>query len=783
YTNIHQVPDDITAPSKPMEELTPIKVPSCWQFEGYDSPQYLNTNFPFPIDPPYVPADNPVGVYLRDLVVDDANDGQHRFLVFEGVDNAFYLYINGHFVGYSSISHGISEFDCTPYLQNGSNRIAVLVLKWSASSYMECQDKWRLSGIFRDVYMLTRPAGALRDIRITTTLDDYFQHTRIDVAADTLCPEQTTLSLYNPEGVCIATSPLNSEGSATFSVENPVLWNGEAPALYTLITCYNGEYTAHPFGVRKVEIVDGVFQLNGRPIKLKGVNRHDFCKDTGPALTYHQLKQDVIRMKRYNINAVRTSHYPADQRFLELCDRYGIYVLCEADVESHGFGYCKENVVAHSLTYRDMLLDRMDSMVLNCIHHPSVIIWSAGNEADYGSNFRFALQRIRELDNSRPTHYERAAGAIQEWVYPPDTDIISFMYSTPEFCKEFIENNPYDRRPFLLCEYVHAMGNSCGGLQDYWDLFETDSRFMGGFIWEWRDHAIDSPNGLRYGGDFGEEQHDGNFCIDGLLDAHDRPHTSLIEAKAVYAPFSVKEVDLTTGDFTVTNLLDFSYFSRFECSYEVTRFGKVVESGCVGLLPIAPHQSEQVHVPYTLPTDGDCYVRLIFRLFGNTVYAQSGTEIGSRQFKLPVKPASPEVSLTFDLPIVENQGTYTVILANGCKYVFSRLHGTLIGIACLNQELLNQAAKLQIYRAPTDNDKEINKVWEQWNYHRLQTRCISTDIHTEEDSVIIEAELSLGANGSFPIFSVNITYQFYGDGSMEYTCRLNGKANAPFLPR
>ena len=456
-----------------------ITVPGSWQLQGYDAPQYLNTRFPFPVDPPFVPNDNPTGVYARDLFVENRDDGQHRYLVLEGVDNCFYVYVNGQFVGYSSISHCTSEFDLTPYLVSGNNRLVIMVLKWSVATYLECQDKWRLSGFFRDVYLLTRPTGGLQDIRITPALTDDYKSATVEVKAESLCPDQIELTLYDPQGEILATAAPDENGKARFSVDSPALWNGESPKLYTILAAYHGEYTPHVFGIRKVEIKDGVFTVNGRPIKIKGVNRHDFCKDTGPTLTYEQLKQDVLRMKRYNINGVRTSHYPGDPRFFELCDRYGLYVLAEADVEAHGFGYGQQNAVAHSLEFRNMVLDRMDAMVLANIHHPSIVIWSAGNEASYGSNFRFALQRLRELDGSRPTHYERGAEGMVDWVYSPDPDIVSFMYPTPEFCREFLANNQEDKRPFLLCEYAHAMGNSGGGLADYRDLFESDPRFMG----------------------------------------------------------------------------------------------------------------------------------------------------------------------------------------------------------------------------------------------------------------------------------------------------------------
>ncbi len=786
YTNWEHVPSAVVSPKANLSSFERIPVPSSWQFHGYDSFQYLNQRFPIPIDPPYVPVDTPVGVYARDLTIADAQDGQHRYLVFEGVDNSFYLYVNGEFVGYSSISHNLSEFDVTPYLQSGTNRIVVLVLKWSVTTYLECQDKWRLSGIFRDVYLLTRPVGGVQDIHITHTLSGDLKKANIQVAIQTLCPEQIQVRLLSPEGeVLLATTP-DQEGRCEFLVDSPALWNCETPKLYTLLTQFHNEYTVHRVGLRKIEIVEGVFKLNGRNIRLKGVNRHDFCKDTGPTLTFEQLKQDVLRLKQYHINAVRTAHYPNDPRFLELCDQYGLYVLAEADLEAHGFLGEPNNPVANGLEFREMILDRMDALVQSAKNHACVIIWSVGNESGYGSNLRFAIQRIREQDDTRPVHYEGAANALDQETlrYPPDPDIISFMYATPQFCQQVLAANPQDERPILLCEYAHAMGNSGGGLADYQALFESHPRFMGGFIWEWRDHAIQTSDGLRYGGDFGESRHDGNFCIDGLLDAYDRPHASLIEAKAVFAPFKVTEENAATGDFYVTNLLDFTYLSRYECCYEITRYGKVVASGSAGVLPIEPQQCQSVHLDYQIPQSGECYVRLIFRLLGDTPYAKSGTQAGFAQFQLPCRREEPEVTLSFSPPTVETQQNQTVITANGCRFTYSHRYGALTQISCLNRNLLQAPMQLQLFRAPTDNDKSMVASWLAAGYDRMVARCEQTQIEQDKDTVVITASLQLAAAGSAPCLKVIVEYRFLGDGSVAVAYRLLPKSSAlPFFPR
>ncbi len=784
YTNIHRVPQAAVSPAARLDGFDTMPVPACWQFHGYDQFQYLNCRFPIPCDPPFVPTDNPVGVYAKDVTLTGVGDGQHRFLVLEGVNSAYYLYVNGEFVGYSSVSHCASEFDLTAYLKEGVNRIVLLVLKWSVGTYLECQDQWRLSGIFRDVYLLTRPVGGLEDVTITQEIDPDYAGATIRIDLQSLCPDQMELTLLDPAGEELATQFADEEGRASFRVEQPALWNAETPKLYTLLTHYRGEYTAHSIGLRRISVDDGVFKINGRGVKLKGVNRHDFCKETGPVLTYEQLKQDVLRIKRYNFNAVRTAHYPNDPRFLELCDTYGLYVLAEADLEAHGFLAAGENPAAYSLEMRNLVLDRMDGLVIPAKNHGCVIGWSVGNESGYGSNLKFAMDRIRELDGSRPVHYEGASIAMKNMAYPPEPDIISFMYPSPQFCEEFLRQNKEDKRPILLCEYAHAMGNSGGDTAAYQQIFQSHPRLMGGFIWEWRDHGVQTEKGLCHGGDVDPDRiNDGSFCIDGLMDSHNRPHSSLLEAKAVFAPFKVDEVDSAQGEFAVTNLLDFTYLSRFECCFELTRYGKVIQSGSLGVLAIAPGETKPLHIDYTLPLEGECYIRILFRLMGDAPYAKSGHEVGSVQFPLPVEPVILGREEPFPLPEVEEGEQGYTIIANGRRYEFSSLYGGLTGIWLGGTPLLHHSAKWQLFRAPTDNDRDVVDTWRVAGYDRLMTRCEFCHLTPTEGWVEITARLVLAAPGALPLFRMTTVYRFFGDGSVQVDATLTGKEDLPFLPR
>ena len=517
-----------------------IPVPSCVQMHGYDHIQYLNIRYPFPVMLPHLPYDNPCWHYRRTFNL-KKQKGEKYYINFEGVDSAFYLYINGQFKGYSQISHATSEFDITDLAVNGENTIDVLVLKWCISTYLECQDKFRFSGIFRNVYMLTRPENHITDYKIETTFDgDDGILTFINES-----PISIKIALENNEIIV----PANMKSEIV--VPNVKRWTAETPNLYTLELYANGEKIIESVGFRQISIEGKVFKINGEAIKLKGVNRHDFNCETAATVSLEELARDIHLMKELNVNAVRTSHYPNSPEFYMLCDTFGIYVMDEADLEMHGA--CSRDgrydiplweEYAENDFFTPGITDRHTALVERDKNRPSVIIWSLGNESSFGKAFFEGANYIKNRDKTRPVHYEGLQNADPKYYYTELVDMVSMMYPSFETIREKVLDNPQENRPFVLCEYTHAMGNSCGDIAEYWDMIYNNEQMMGGFVWEWADHGIKTDKGFLYGGDFKEPEHDGNFCADGLLTPDRKIKSNALEMKAVYGGKTKSEVNI-----------------------------------------------------------------------------------------------------------------------------------------------------------------------------------------------------------------------------------------------
>ena len=513
--------------SEPLKEKIPV--PSCVQMHGYDQIQYLNTRFPFPVILPRVPYENPCWHYRRSFTL-EKKEGERYYLNFEGVDSAFYLYINGQTVGYSQISHATSEFDITQWVTDGENTVDVQVLKWCISSYLECQDKFRFSGIFRSVYILTRPEEHITDYKLETKLqkDAGLLFVRNESSLPIRCVFEQQKATVKPGK------------TLRFRLPGAKLWTPQTPVLYTLDLYAAGEHIQEKIGFREVSVEGRVFKVNGQPEKLKGVNRHDFNCDTGAAVTLEDMLRDVMLMKQLHINAVRTSHYPNCPEFYLLCDHYGLYVMDEADVETHGAVACEGGYdrelwaeFAENELFTPGITDRHKALVERDKNRTSVIIWSLGNEASFGKAFLEGAQYVRSRDNTRLIHYEGLKNADPQYYYTDLVDMVSRMYPSDKTLQEVLED-PLENRPFVMCEYTHAMGNSCGDIADYWKKIYADERMMGGFVWEWADHGIRTPEGFLYGGDFGEPDHDGNFCVDGLLTPDRKLKSGALEMQAVY---------------------------------------------------------------------------------------------------------------------------------------------------------------------------------------------------------------------------------------------------------
>ncbi len=628
YDSVVDLPDDFTDESR--MDWKKIPVPGNWQLFGYDVPQYTNVSYPIPYDPPYVPDDDPVGIYQRNY--EYKADGLERILTFEGVDSCLYLFVNGEFVGYTQVSHAFSEFPVTDFLKEGRNSIVCAVLKWCDGTYLEDQDKIRLSGIFRDVYMVSRPAERVTDYRIQAEADG-----RLRVRVEGLDAE---VKLTAPDGTVVFEGSVEKGCVTEGLVKNVIPWNPENPVLYRLTIQAGGELIGEKVGFRTVCVKDGAVLFNGKPVKFRGVNRHDSYPDTGYAASEKQMRMDLELMKRHNINAIRTSHYPNAPLFYRLCDEYGFYVIAEADFETHGcveaynpFQWPPENayggiaMIAVDDRFEKAIADRAEKLVSQHFNRPSIVIWSLGNESGWGENVRKAGHLVKKLDSSRLLHYE----SMHHLDDTPDDvlDLVSRMYSSIEDMKNFLRDEK-EKRPYILCEYCHAMGNGPGDLEAYHRAFHSNERFVGGCIWEWCDHTViqgkteDGKVKYGYGGDFGERHNDGNFCMDGLVYPDRTPHTGLLEAKQVYRPVRVKSAG-KPGEFSFWNLLAFTEAEDLlDCFAEITDEGVTVWEGKLDF-HLPPLQSAVVTVPELLNIQGkELAVRFLFTAKQDTAYCKKG---------------------------------------------------------------------------------------------------------------------------------------------------------------
>ena len=790
FDSFEDIPSSITDADENISSWDRIPVPSNWQLHGYDKSEYINTQIPFPLNIPYVPKNTPAGVYAIDFTIHDDIDTYSKYLVFEGVDSCMYLYINGEFVGYTQISHLASEFDVTKYLKNGKNRLTAIVSKWCDGSYLEVQDKWRMSGIFRDVYLLVRPKGHTKDVKVNTELSEDYRTAKVKVEIDCAVAADSILNLFDSNGEKIGATMFSDEGYAELDIKEPRLWSAEYPELYRIIIESANEFITIPFGVREIKIIDGVMRFNGRAIKLKGVNRHDFNYKNGYVCSYDDMKKDILLMKRHNINAIRTSHYPNDPRFYELCDSLGMYVFCEADYECHEVGwptynnnnpenvrYAVRNTISNNPMWEKQINDRVIFMVQNFKNSPSIICWSMGNEAGWGCNVSKAAKDAKTLDPTRFVHYESTISYLTPLdkftdLFPEELDVVSHMYPGTERIKGLLDkfNEVNYSKPYVLCEYCHAMGNGPGDLKDYWDLIYSDDRFMGGFVWEWFNHGLYAGKDelgrskFLYGGDYGELYHDGNFCCDGLVSPDLKPMPGLKEYKNVIAPFEIKPVDLTCGIFEVTNGYDFSYMSRLEGNWELTSNGDVVASGNFGSLPIPPKKSERVALGYNAPHTGKNYVRIWFTAYGIS-NIPDGEIVGFRQFELP-----SEQYVTDEIPFgnVKYKETNTTVnvVSDRFNYTFDKLNCGFSSLKLGEKELLKAPSTFTIWRAPVDNDRnQVNR----WNNARLKAcKCfeMETDVSEHDGFVSIISKFVIAAPTKRPVLNVMAEWSVFADGKI-----------------
>jgi beta-galactosidase/beta-glucuronidase len=807
-------PEDVGSPGLDDAGWDTIPVPWNWQLRGYDRPIYTNVQYPFPPDDyPRVPHDdNPVGCYRRRFSIPETWRGMRIMLVFEGVDSAFYLWINGRQVGYSQDSRLPAEFDITSYVQAGDSLLALRVYRWSDGTYLEDQDMWWLSGIHRDVYLYATPTVHTRDLVVRTEFDDDCGDATLSSTvhvrnyaggSDAPSGHQISVSLLDAEGQSVGAGTLRQavtiepgeERQVEFSlrVSRPARWSAESPYLYTLLVTLlnqNGhvsEVQRCAVGFRQVQIVDGRLLVNGVPILLQGVNRHEHDAERGKAVTVESMIQDIRLMKQFNISAVRTCHYPDDPRWYDLCDRYGIYLIDEANIESHGLW----DKLAKDPEWRDAFMERGMRMVQRDRNHPSVIIWSLGNESGYGPNHEALANWIHQNDPTRPVHYERGGDA-------PVLDMISVMYPSMARLTALLED-PLETRPVLMCEYAHAMGNSVGNLQEYWEVIRSHRRAMGGFIWDWVDQGIKqvAPDGqvwYAYGGDFDDEPNDGNFCINGLVGPDRVPHPSLWEYKKVLEPVLVTPIDLARGRIEILNRYDFTDLSGLHISWKVYGDGQVIQSGIVPPLSTAPGQSEQLVIPYVPPQprgNTDYWLRLSFTLAQATLWADAGHEVAWAQFRLPVLSlAVPPATVTHmsSLQVVDTQEELRISNAD-VDLVFSKEMGVLTRLHYGGMHLLRRGPRLNVWRAPTDNDNPTRgqKAAIRWReagldrlVHRVQ-QCDWSQPHGRAVRLVVRSRVCAADREDG--FTVTYSYTIYGDGDVLLDTHVLPDLNLPPLPR
>ncbi len=780
-----------------------ILVPSVWQNHGYDNHQYTNTRYPFPFDPPYVPHENPCGAYIRTF--DLPNTNNRFYLNFEGVDSCFYVWVNGEFVGFSQVSHSMHEFDITDYVRVGQNTLAVLVVKWCVGSYFEDQDKFRTSGIFRDVYILTRPQNHIRDFIVRTDLSDCFTRATVRVSLEFLhTPLDVNYSLLDTEGNTISSGVCDT-GEFSIQVKDPVLWNSENPALYTLLLESQGETIPCKVGIRKVYISKGVVYLNGNPIRFNGVNRHDSHPVLGPAVTVKEMMTDLRIMKEHNINAVRASHYPNSPLMAELCDKYGFYLIDEADIECHGVvdlfkpgmsyseKYC---LLATDPIYGDIILDRIRRMVIQNRNRPSILVWSMGNESGYGINFEQALEWVKRTDDTRLTHYEGEFYAVPG--SNPDIsniDLYSRMYPALTEIEEYFDKEEEHKRPYLLCEYSHAMGNGPGDIEGYIKLMDKYEGMCGGFIWEWCDHAVymgkteEGKDKYHYGGDFGEFPHDGNFCMDGLVYPDRRPHTGLLEYKNILRPIRISCVDAKSGKYRLQSRINFTNLRDYlTLSYKVTHNGKVIKEATVedSLLDISPWQYSEVVLDIPYKDNADCFVLFEMRSKHPTPLLSAGHLLGFEQIILG-RAADKDIyspsQESLSIPMVTEDKSRVAIQGDNFKYVYNKQTGLFEEMGYNNRPLILKPMEYNIWRAPTDNDRNIKHSWRDAGYDRTLSRAYTTQTTQTDDVIEIRTELTLQAKYLQPILKIDALWQIRADGSIDIKLNVAQDTCMPFLPR
>lgn len=807
FESIYDVRDAFYESGYDTSDFDEIPVPGVWQMAGYDTHQYTNFRYPFPFDPPYVPQDIPCGAYVHTFSYAKDKKAPKVYLNFEGVDSCFYVWVNGVYTGYSQVSHATSEFDVTDVIEEGENTIAVLVLKWCDGSYLEDQDKFRMSGIFRDVYLLKRPGKAVQDYRITTEIAETCAKITLDISYYQETP--VTVSVEDAAGNVVAQTEISKAGTVTLEIANPELWNTEHPYLYTLILQNADETIEDAIALRTVAIQERVLYFNGQAIKLRGVNRHDSDPVTGFTVDVAKIKKDLVLMKEHNFNAIRSSHYPNAPYFYQMCDRYGFLVCDEADIEAHGpfMLYRKEDTdynrfkkwnekIADDPAWEQAILDRVKRMVARDKNRFCIIFWSMGNESAYGCNFEKALVWTKKYDPSRITQYESARYRNYDVTYDySNLDLYSRMYPALSEIEEYLEKD--GSKPFLLVEYCHSMGNGPGDLEDYFQIIQKDARMCGGFVWEWCDHAIahgQAENGKTkyyYGGDHGETIHDGNFCMDGLVYPDRTPHTGLLEYKNVYRPVRVVSYDEKTGRLVLHNYMDFDDISDYaDILYEITVDGLCVQKGVLDEVSIAPHSDGVMTLKLDIPQSGKVYLKLRYQLKKELPLLPAKHELGFDEVLLANVDGRNQTAVKWlaeaeeknEISVSETD-TEITLKASDFTYAISKRTGLFTKLQYAGRDYLNHPMELNIWRAPTDNDMYIRAKWENAHFHEAYTRAYKVETIQNQYGVIVMSHVGVVAPTVQKILDVELVWKVESSGRITASMEVSKDAEFPELPR
>ena len=741
-----------------------MDVPRSWETvlgRGYDTPNYTNVEYPFPCEPPAVPDQNPCALYSRSVFLEERSlRGKEVYLNFEGVASCFYLWVNDSFAAYSEVSHCISEINVTKFLRPGTNTIKVLVIKFSTASYLEDQDMFRYGGIFREVYLLFRAKRHIADISVKCTLSDDFSRAvfRAEISGSLL--GGAVLRLLDGEGKDTGAAAEIEGKTVTFTLENPALWSSETPNLYKLYIRNGAEHIVIPTGARKIEVRGRVVLINGRPVKARGVNRHDSHPLLGQAAPEDHMLRDLRILRQNHVNMIRTSHYPSDPRLPEFCDRLGFYLVAEADLETHGFRDIEKygwDYLSDNPAWEAEYLDRAVRLYARDKNHPAVIFWSLGNESGLGCNLIKMSDWLRAKDDSRLIHYE---GANQSYLkerrqYDNLTDIESYMYAPVSTCENYCRDEA-QKYPFFLCEYCHAMGNGPGDLKAYWDAIYRNDRFFGGCVWEYCDHAVrtggtDARPHYAYGGSFGDTPNSGNFCMDGLVYPDRRLHTGMLEMREAIKPFRIFQDETDENAFWIENLRDFTGLSDIYLHWTLERDGRPVCSGMVGELTAAPGTSERFVLP--LPAKEALCGTLCLNFFirqKNTVWwAEAGCELGCEQILLRRADVLPKILRPCTAPVLDEDERTMSVRCGDTVYDFDKASGLLTRLTDNGRVLIDAPVTVEMTRAPMDNDRYIKVKWQDAGL--FEAVPVYTGLRVcsaSQNTAVLETTLTLRAKGA-----------------------------------